>query len=382
MGRTYVLRVAGIILIICLCSALVCSQDLSGIEIHGFATQGLLYSTHNNYLTTESSSGSLQWTQGAISVTDSVTDNLRVGIQLRMYQLGQLGGPNIQVDWALGDYRINDMFGIRAGKVKTVYALFNDSQDLDSVFLWSFLPECSYPVDNESFYLSHLGGDVYGTVPLGKRAGKLRYDGYIGEVYLDLNGGYAKQASDEGINFTSAPSGKTYGGDLRWQPVSGLTVGASAFVEGLDGSAPGATLHVAPFTVVGEYAQFVKGKWYFGGEHDRAPFDDVFTTPEGVLRLPIDARSWFAMTSYRLSRKLQVGTYYGHFVNEALDTSLPSNYLKDWALSSRYDFNSYFYAKLEDHFMHGYGLGFYDSTNPGGYKPNSNILAAKVGFSF
>jgi hypothetical protein len=51
-------------------------------------------------------------------------------------------------------------------------------------------------------------------------------------------------------------------------------------------------------------------------------------------------------------------------------------------VSGRYDFNSYFYGKIEGHFLHGNGLGFYESTNPNGLKPNSNMLAAKIGFSF
>jgi hypothetical protein len=359
------------------------AQDLSGIEIHGFATQGVLYSTHNNYLTMQTSSGSLQWTHGAISVTDSVTDNLRVGIQLHMYQLGQLGGPNIMVDWASGDYRFNDQFGIRAGKVKTVLGLFNDSQDVDSIFLWSLLPECAYPADNESFFLSHLGGDAYGEIPLGKRAGRLDYDGYVGQVTLDLNGGYVKQLSDAGIVFTSAPGGKTYGGDLRWRPpLAGLTAGASIDVEAIDGTGPLARLHVAPFQITAEYARFRRGKWDLAGEYDRGPFTDALNSPQGTLFLPFDVRSWYAMASYRISRKLQVGSYYGHYVNKALDTSLPQNFSKDWAVSGRYDFNSYFYAKLEDHFLHGTGLGYYTSTNPNGLQPNSNILAAKIGFSF
>jgi hypothetical protein len=78
------------------------AQDLAGVEIHGFVTQGFLFSSHNNYLTMHSDSGSFQWTDGAVSVTDSLTDSLRVGIQLHMYQLGQLGGPHLQVDWAVG----------------------------------------------------------------------------------------------------------------------------------------------------------------------------------------------------------------------------------------------------------------------------------------
>jgi len=383
MACRFALRSAPWLLLLSIGVGLTWAQDLSGIEIHGFATQGLLYSTHNNYLTMQTSSGSLQWTHGAISVSDSLSDNLRVGIQLHMYQLGQLGGPNLQVDWASGDYRFNDEIGIRAGKVKTVIGLFNDSQDVDSVFLWSLLPESTYPPDNVGFFLAHLGGDVYGEIPLGHRRGAIRYDGYVGQVNLDPNGGFLKQFSDAGITFSSPPGGKTYGGDLRWlAPVTGLLAGVSEHVEAFDGSGPAVKLHIAPFQVIGFYSEFKRGKWSFDGQYGRGPFTDVITSPLGTLLLPFDVRAWFVMASYRVSSKVHVGSYYSHYLNVAENTSLPANYQKDTVLSTRYDFNSYFYAKLEDHFVHGNGLGFYESTNANGLRPNTNVLAAKIGFTF
>ena len=71
-----------LLLLLCISVYSLRAQDLAGIEIHGFATQGFLYSSHNNYLSMQSSSGSSAWTDGAVSVTDSLTDNFRVGIQL------------------------------------------------------------------------------------------------------------------------------------------------------------------------------------------------------------------------------------------------------------------------------------------------------------
>jgi hypothetical protein len=88
------------------------------------------------------------------------------------------------------------------------------------------------------------------------------------------------------------------------------------------------------------------------------------------------------MTSYRAMAKLQVGTYYSHYIDKTKDTTLPANYSKDWTISGRYDFNQYFYAKLEGHFVHGTAFNYYSVTNPNGYKTNSNLLAAKVGFDF
>ena len=50
--------------------------------------------------------------------------------------------------------------------------------------------------------------------------------------------------------------------------------------------------------------------------------------------------------------------------------------------SGRYDFNAYFYGKIEGHFLRGIALGYYSDTNPNGLKSNTNMLAAKIGFSF
>ena len=58
------------------------------------------------------------------------------------------------------------------------------------------------------------------------------------------------------------------------------------------------------------------------------------------------------------------------------------NYSNDAVISGRYDFNSYFYAKLEGHFINGTLLGYYTDTNPNGEKNATQMLAAKIGFSF
>jgi len=49
-----------------LCALGLQAQDLENIQIHGFATLGFLFSSNNNYLSMASSSGSAQWTEGAI----------------------------------------------------------------------------------------------------------------------------------------------------------------------------------------------------------------------------------------------------------------------------------------------------------------------------
>jgi hypothetical protein len=359
------------------------AQDLENLQIHGFATQGFLFSSNNNYLSMKSSAGSLQWNDGAISVTDPVTDKLRIGMQLHMYQIGEFGGPNVVVDWASGDYKFNDQFGVRAGKVKNPLGLFNECQDVDALFLWTLLPQAMYPVDNRNYDLAVMGGEVYGILALGASGGRLQYGGYAGSANLDVNGGYMEQLTEFGLTFPDPPSGTTIGGDVRWvTPLSGLTVGSSTARNTLDGTGPEGSVHLPPSLTLAYYAQWEKGRLHLAAEYWRVPLNLVLTAGTVAIPMTVDQRAWYPMASFQVTQKLQLGGYYSHYGNKAADTSLAANYSKDWVVSGRYDFNTYFYGKLEGHFLHGTGLGYYASTNPNGLKPNSNMLAARIGFSF
>jgi len=387
-------------LLLCLSASAMFAQDLSNIQIHGFATQGFLYSSSNNYLSTNSSSGSLAWTDGVVSVSDPVSDKLRVGIQMRMYQLGEFGGSGLQVDWASGDYRVNDKVRFSAGKVKTIVGLFNDTQDVDAVQLWALLPQGVYPIENKSFNLAHYGVDFYGDMPLGELGGTVSYRGYAGYRTLDLDSGYVKDidSSLPGIEqsfglpnalITATPGGKVFGGDVRWQtPLRGLLIGSSATAEDVQGLAGSVSFRAVRNIATQQYAKFERGKFLAAFELRRMPVGFLFTanTSGGPVNLPSpdDWRSWYGMTSYRVTEKFQMGTYYSHLVDAGggQDTSVSNHYSKDWTIAGRYDFNSHFYAKLEEHFVHGTDRGYYSDTNPNGTKPRSNILAAKIGFSF
>jgi len=386
--------------LVCLWASAMFAQDLSNIQIHGFVTQGFLYSSSNNYLSTNSSSGSLNWTDGVVSISDPVSDKLRVGVQMHMYQLGDFGGPNLQVDWASADYRANDKARFSVGKVKTVFGLFNDTQDVDAVHLWALLPQGVYPIDNKSFDLAHYGADFYGELPLGKQVGTLSYRAYAGYRTLDLQSGYVKTLDlmmpwlDQSLGLpsavvTNAPGGKVFGGDARWQtPLKGLLIGASVTAEDLQGSAGEVTIHAARNLANQQYAKFERGRFLVVYERKRMPIGLSFTgnTVMGPITIPdpVDYRSWYVMTSYRVAERFQLGTYYGHLVDAGggESTTVSRDYSKDWTISGRYDFNAHFYAKLEEHFLHGTDIGYYSDSNPNGLEPRSNILAARIGVTF
>ncbi len=181
-----------------------CAQTTdTGIQIHGFATQSFLRSDSNNYLGMDTSAGATSWTEAAVNLNDQVNDKLRVGVQFHYTRFGRFGGDSVAVDWALGDYKFNEWFGVRAGKVKIPWGLFNDTQDYDPGYMWSLLPEGIYGLDIRSTNLSQLGAEVYGKVELGPRLGSLKYDAYYGDYFYASDDGYAASFVQQGLNFPS-----------------------------------------------------------------------------------------------------------------------------------------------------------------------------------
>jgi hypothetical protein len=201
------------------------------LEIHGFASQGFVYTNTNNWLTMNSSQGSAAFTDFGFNASSNITDKLRVGAQLYDRNLGQLGQYHSSLDWAVADYRFKSWLGFRGGKVKTTLGLYTDSQDLDFLRTFALLPQSAYPTDLRDATIAHLGGDIYGNVYLNHRLGDLSYTFYAGHRSDSIYSGIAYVVTEYGVHFLSY-GGLQYGGDLRWNtPLKRLLIGISRLSE-------------------------------------------------------------------------------------------------------------------------------------------------------
>lgn len=115
----------------------------------------------------------------------------------------------------------------------------------------------------------------------------------------------------------------------------------------------------------------------------------------GLWDVKADTRGWYVSAAYRLTKRLEVGSYYSRyscmyqrgFLAPSLDTTLPDHHLYDKVVTARFDLTRYWNVKVEGHFMDGYGssqspIGFYPAVNPAGLLPTTNLLLVKTGFSF
>src|SRR5690349_9795234 len=80
------------------------------LQVHGFASQGFLYTSDNNYLA-DTEDGSFEFAEAGINVTRTLGEQLRMGVQLFARDLGPIGDYSAKLDWFYIDYRWRDWLG-------------------------------------------------------------------------------------------------------------------------------------------------------------------------------------------------------------------------------------------------------------------------------
>jgi hypothetical protein len=363
------------------------------VQMHGFASQGFAVSNQNNYLTMDTSKGSFAFTDGGLNLSTKLTNKLRVGAQGYIREIGQIGGGRLTLDWAFADYKLNDWIGFRAGKVKTALGLFTDTQDAESLHTWALLPQALYPTDLRTSLIAHTGGDIYGQFGL-KKAGSLSYTVYMGRRADEHRSGYYFNTQDTGIPIQTW-AGTMGGVDVHWNtPVSGLMLGGS-FLDEHD-NVQGTYQRIGvpyflpsrPNRVADGYLDYTIGKLHFNGEYRRNQTVYSFIVLGQGSRADQSNAGWFASASYRLTKKLEIGSYHSRFyVANPASPEPAANHIYDTTVTARYDVTHFWDVKVEGHFIDGYGdvysaRGFYTRDNPNGLKPTTDMLIVRTGFYF
>jgi hypothetical protein len=359
------------------------SNPLS-IEVHAFVSQGFIKTTSNNYLAEDSTHGSFEFSEVGINFSKQLTDRMRVGMQLFTHDLGPLGNYRTRFDWFYLDYRFWDFLGVRAGRTKLPFGLYNESSDVDAARVPVLLPQSVYPVSNRDFLLALTGGEAYGILPLAG-AGGLEYRLYGGAVFYDT--------ADATSTLNNVRGPYIFGARLMWQtPLEGLQLGASAQRLRLDGDAGFSSEQIAQLQMAGQLPSDFSGTLKFqipatlsvasieysahdlllASEYSRWWVSLNSTVPSFSVPETVSER-FYLMAAYHVTPWFTPGAYYSLMfgnVDDRKGSSPPYGtppgtpslgrgaYQHDLALSLRYDLNAFWLLKLEGHYMHGTaGLG-------------------------
>ncbi len=147
-------------------SAAADSATPSRIHLQGFAAQALVGSTHNDFFGDSADGVSHDFTEAGLHGTWQVADTLRVSGQLLYRRAGETDRDGLRLDYAHADWRLHQdatrQFGVRVGKVKIPYGLYNETRDVPSTRPGILLPQSVYFDNSRSLLIAAPGAFAYG----------------------------------------------------------------------------------------------------------------------------------------------------------------------------------------------------------------------------
>jgi hypothetical protein len=323
------------------------------VQIHGFVSQGFMLSTRNNYLA-KSKRGSAEFSEVGINFTAPVTEQMRLGVQLFSRDLGPIGNYDVKADWFYLDYRFGDWLGVRAGRIKVPYGLYNEINDVDSARVPILLPQSIYPTQNRDYLLAQTGGEIYGRLDL-EAAGALEYRAYGGTIYLELPD--AQPGAPIVVRDLSVPY--VVGGRLLWEaPLEGLRLGGSVQALRLDTELLQGTRAIdwkLPVIIWVASLEYALGELMLSGEYGRWRIRSRSDAPDIIPEEQVesDSERAYVMASYRVSDWLQPGAYYSLLFRDTDDRKGREAQQHDVSATLRFDVNEHWLFKLEGHYMVG-----------------------------
>lgn len=407
---------------------------LDDVKIHGFTHMTHIKSNHNSPYINNMENGSDAFSETFLNFSSRVNRKLKVGLQLIAREFGDIGNSEVALDWAFGDYKFNRQLGLRVGKVKREFGFYNAGRDVDMLRTSILMPQSVYPEDMRDAFLSYYGAAAYGSY-----AG-LDYTVFTGAPSLDKDEnvhksvdrimylvsakyaqGYSTGIGDianfRGVNSTlenidmevSPKPGYAFSYNT---PVDGLKIGFSnsitdfkysgevnidvleagtadySDVEGLKkykGSYKFERAHITSL-------EYVKDAITFSAEYVSRRQVRTYGLPNvtGMTGSASEQEGFYGSFAYRFNDLLELGTYYDVMYPEIEDrtgTKMQASgydkhqaWRKDLCLMARFDIDSNFLIKVENHSIDG--TAEWLGTLPGGSKRFWNIFAVRASYNF
>ncbi len=399
----------------------VTAAEVGNVDIHGFVSQGYLYSDENNFLA-DTEGGTTQFNEVGVNFSSDVTDRLRVGLQLLSRDLGEFGNNEFALDWAFMDYNLSEWLGFRAGRIKLPFGLYNETRDIDAARTSILLPQSVYVELSRDINTSTNGVGVYGDLSL-SAGGTLEYQLLVGRLDPEVEGGSAKRITDlPGVDeIDNINADFMYVGALKWRtPLDGLILAYTGLTTDLNMDAisrvdavpmwidpatmapspiPGAGLpdyYIHDYTTImdlelSSIVQHIGSVEYtikdmvLAYEILKTTMDQTITIPQmPAVEEDVKNTAWYLSACYRFTDWFELGVYYSETVyddddekGESHPSGLKSNgWLNETTVTTRFDLNEYWTLKFEVHKMDG--TYYADPNEDGTYEDDWYLFAAKI----
>lgn len=141
--------------------------DLMGseLQLHGYLTQGLVYTGDNNFLGQSDKSVSTDFRELGINASLRPTSDVQFSVGLLSHKAGGTDNGKVRLDYGLMDWTVssneNGRSGIRLGRVKNAYGLYNKTRDVAFTRPSVILPQSIYFERTRNLTISGDGAEFY-----------------------------------------------------------------------------------------------------------------------------------------------------------------------------------------------------------------------------
>lgn len=396
------------------CAATASAAD--DIQIHGYISQGYLYSRGNNYLD-ETKEGSPGFTEVGFNVTASPADRVTLGLAMSAQDLGRYGNLQPGIDWAYGRYELPKKISwldasVSVGRLKMGYGLYGDQVDLDMTRSAVFLPQVVYSPVYRDLFLAADG--VQGQVSISAGSlGSFDISALTGHNNVtDKQVGLAElfvepfQAGGSVTQVDKAEVKRAHMFNVVWNtPVDGLRF-KSSLLHAEDVNTAGHGFARIGLGATGDFtwacniksywasvtgAEFQHGDWTFAAEYFKqiAPVDVVMTSSVPSPALNFRSRTYYTVdagyltTAYRFNRSWEgvVTLSAANTSDENSATDDSGDWHRGISTAVRWDVTDHFLLKAEH--QYNYGRNLPSSTdNPDGQEKVWHLFAVKATYDF
>lgn len=135
-------------------------------QIQGFVAQGLVGSTNNNFFGDSRDGVSTRFTEAGLHGTWQALDAVRLSGQILYRRAGESDQDGVRVDYAQTDWQFYQteasQLGLKFGKVKLPYGLYNETRDVPFTRSGILLPQSVYVDNSRDLLLAAPGAFLHG----------------------------------------------------------------------------------------------------------------------------------------------------------------------------------------------------------------------------
>ncbi len=387
-----------LLLLACMTSAVQAADALpDGVQLHGFASQSVIGTDHNNFFGNTQNSVSLGFTELGANISWRINPSVQVSAQALSRRAGNTDNGALRIDYATLDLTAyadeTSRYGVYLGKIKNPYGLYNETRDVAFARPSILLPQSIYFDRLRNFALSSPGVGLYA-----------QHNSAFGDLSLQVSAVKPDAGNDESESaFLGRPRAGSIDSKTSYVGRALLERDNGRFKLALTGLQVNANYQPTigdpllagkiGFTSWVISAQYNAENWVLTSEYARGRINDRGFGPfflNGVRT----GSSYYIQGTYMLSPKWSLLNRYDVSYADNSDksgtgfqsiTGLPaySRFAKDWTAGVTYNASRNWQLRGELHHVDGtFWLPYGDNTHPANTTQNWNMWLLQAAYRF